>query len=118
PRNRQGQAGMGEAVQTAPFSTEVTVKDDIPDGATLSDLKLPESKVKLIGLVRGEERRQTLLPDAKLKPGDTLLLEGEPQALDSVLTNAPLLAASDKRTVQREEPSEEVRAVEVVVQPG
>ncbi len=118
PRARQGQAGMGEAVRTAPFSTEVTVKDRLPEGATIADLKLPAQQVKLVALLRGNDTRRTLLPDTRLQSGDVLVMEGEPEALDAVLSAAPLIAASDRRTVAKDEPSEEVRAVEAVVQPG
>ncbi len=115
---RQGESGMGDAVKAAPFSTEVTVKDALPEGgATISDLKLSGNKVRLVALVRGDQRRPSPLPDTQLHPGDTLIMEGEPEALDAILADAPLIGASDKRAVARAEPSEEVRAVEAVVQP-
>lgn len=115
---RQGESGMGDAVKAAPFSTEVTVKDKLPEGgATVADLELPGNKVKLVALNRGDQKTSRPLPDTSLRPGDTLVLEGEPEALDAVLADAPLMGASDKRKVEREEPSEEVRAVEAVIQP-
>lgn len=121
PKDRQGQAGMGEGMTTAPFATEAVVKDELPEGGLiLADLKLPANNVRLTALVRGDDRRPTPLPDIKLQPGDTLLLEGEPEALDSVFAGAGavLIPADQRREVTKEEASEEVRSVEAVVQPG
>jgi di/tricarboxylate transporter len=119
PTGRQGQSSMGEAMNTAPFSTEALVKDGLPEGGlTISDLKLSANNVKLIALVRGEERRPTPLPDTSLQPGDAVILEGEPAALDALFAAAPLIPADQRREVAKEEASEEVRSVEAVVQPG
>lgn len=119
PRNRQGQASMGAAMSPAPFSTEAVVKEGLPEaGLTIADLKLPANNVRLVALVRGDERRPITLPDTRLNPGDTVLLEGEPEALDAVFAASPLIPADQRRQVAKGEASEEVRSIEAVVQPG
>lgn len=117
PKGRQSAASMGEAVATGSFSTEAKLRDGAPEGLMIADLRLGAHKVRLVALERGDERRPIPLPDTPLRQGDTLLLEGEPEALDALFTDAPLVPADQSRKVVKSEPSEEVRSVEAVVQP-
>ncbi|MFX7934545.1 hypothetical protein ABTK33_20880, partial [Acinetobacter baumannii] len=64
------------------------------------------------------DQRRTPLPDMTLEPGDILVVEGDPAMIDTLVAETPLIAASDTRRVVRDEPSEEIRAIEAVVQPG
>jgi di/tricarboxylate transporter len=56
----------------------------------------------------------TLLPDATLKEGDRLLIEGDPAALDSLIAQAKLSVASQRRTPE----GRSVDAIEAVVGAG
>jgi di/tricarboxylate transporter len=117
PRHRQGQTSMAEAVADAPYATEATVTGEAAKAfPTVSDLKLGEDGVKLTAIAAGGERHEAPLPDASLKPGDVLILEGEQEALDRVLARAPLKAAREGREVAPGEAVEELRSVEAVVQ--
>ncbi|MFX8856518.1 hypothetical protein ABTM81_20135, partial [Acinetobacter baumannii] len=42
----------------------------------------------------------------------------DPAMIDTLVAETPLIAASDTRRVVRDEPSEDIRAIEAVVQPG
>jgi di/tricarboxylate transporter len=119
PRNRQGQASMAEAVADAPYATEATVTGEAAKAfRTVSDLKLAEDGVKLTAIAGGGERTEAPLPDASLHAGDVLILEGEQEALDRVLSRAPLKAAREGREVPKGEATEEMRSVEAVVRPS
>ena len=118
PRDRQGQSGMDEAVGGAVFSTEATVPDAWPEAlATVFDLKLSADGVKLTALITTRERRSRLLPDARIQPGDVLVLEGEQENLDRLFARVPLRPAREGQEVEKSESSEEMRSVEAVVQP-
>ena len=117
PRNRQGQASMAEAVSDAPYATEATVTDEAAKAfPTVADLKLAEAGVKLMAIAAGGDRHEAPLPDAALRAGDVLILEGESEALDRMLAHAPLKAAREGREVEKGEATEEMRSVEAVVQ--
>jgi di/tricarboxylate transporter len=116
PRNRQGQASLGEAVTDAPYATEATVTGEAAKAfPTVSDLKLSDDGVKLTAIAGGGERSEAPLPDAALHAGDVLILEAEPEALDRVLARVPLKAAREGREVEKGEATEEMRSVEAVV---
>lgn len=117
PRNRQGQASLGEAVADAPYATEATVTGEAAKAfPTVSDLKLAEDGVKLMAIAGGGDRSEAPLPDASLHEGDVLILEGEPEALDRVLARAPLKPAREGKEAPKGEATEEMRSVEAVVQ--
>ena len=119
PRNRQGQASLGEAVTDAPYATEATVTGEAARVfPTVADLKLAEDGVRLTAIAAGGDRREAPLPDAALHAGDVLILEGEQEALDRVLARAPLRPAREGSEVEKGEAAEELRSVEAVVQRG
>ena len=118
PRDRQGQSGMDEAVAGAPYATEATVPESWPQSlGTLADLKLGDDNVKLSALITVRQRRSRLLPDARVAPGDVLVLEGEQENLDRLFARLPLRPARQGQEVETSESSEELRSVEAVVQP-
>jgi di/tricarboxylate transporter len=119
PRDRQGRTGLNDAAAGAPYVTEATVPEDWPDTLkTVADLKLSDSGIKLAALLRGGERQSAPLPDAALAVGDTLVLDGEQEALDGLFSRIPLLSARADKEVEKDDPSEEMRSVEAVVQLG
>ncbi len=116
PQNRHGAAGMGEAV-TAPYVTEASVSDNWPaELATLSALKLAEDGVKAIALIRDGKRSESPRASHKLKPGDTLVLEGAQEALNAVFSRTPLVHERTGKEVERDEAKDELRSIEAVVQ--
>jgi di/tricarboxylate transporter len=119
PRDRQGRAELAEAVADAAYATEVTVPDDWPEAlATVADLNLDDEGVALAALLSNRTRRSRPAPDTPLRPGDTLVLEGEQAALDRLLARTPLISARQDHEAEKSEASEEIRSVEAVVQPG
>jgi di/tricarboxylate transporter len=118
PTNRQGQTGLHEAVSEQ-YATEATAPEDWPETlATVSDLKLAQDNVRLAMLVSKEGRRGKPLPDAPVRPGDLLVLEGEPEAIDLLFARLPLIPARKDKPVEKSEASEEMRSIEAVIQPG
>ena len=117
PRDRKGQAGLNEATAEAAYSTEARVPDQLPDNIkTVADLDLGKDNVHVRALVSQQGERHTILPDATLTPGMSLVLEGEEQALARIFQRTPLEEARNKEEVEKDEPSEETRTIEAVVQ--
>ena len=118
PRDRKGQTALGEAVAGAPYVTEMKAPEPLPEALrTVGDLKLEGDGVRLVGLLREGERRRPPASDTALQAGDTLVLEGDQEALDRVASRTPLESARSRHEVGKDEPSEEMRSVEAVVQP-
>jgi di/tricarboxylate transporter len=119
PQNRRGRSGMAEAQADAVYSTEATVPDVLPEGLeTVADLRLSADNIALAALVSKEERKSRPLPDARIEPGDLLVLEGEQEALDRLFARTPLIPAREGKEAPKDSANEEVRSVEAVVQPG
>lgn len=116
PRDRQGAPAMSEAV-TAPYATEAVLPDVLPEGLeTVEDLKLDDHGAKITALIRKGRRMAAPRRDRKLMGGDILMLEGPQERLNEVFTRTALTHARADKTVEKDTPSEEMRAVEAVVQ--
>ncbi|MGC1302253.1 MAG: SLC13 family permease [Caulobacteraceae bacterium] len=117
PRDRQGQSGIGDAAIDAPYATEATVPENWPENLrTVADLKLSEHDVKLSALAHMGEKSRRPLPDSVLSPGDTLVLEGSQESLEALFNRLPLAQARAGKPVPKDQPSEEMRSIEAVVQ--
>jgi di/tricarboxylate transporter len=117
PRDRQGRAGLAEANAEAAYSTEARVPDTLPDNVrTVADLDLGKDAVHVRAIVTEQGEQHTILPDAALVPGMSLVLEGDEEALARIFQRTPLQEARAKDEVEKEEPSEETRSIEAVVQ--
>ena len=117
---REGRAGMGDAVgSAAPYSAEVVVKDELPDAVrTIEDLALGAESVDVTALIGVDGKPRTAHAGAELHPGDRLLLQGEQEALDRVVASKPLRPGSSEEEAEKSDAMEEMRSVEVVVEPN
>ena len=116
PQNRRGTANLNAALNIKDYTTEARVMaDSAVTGQTIADLKeMGEGDVTITAIVR-EDRVRAPLPDAKLREGDIVLLEGEPAALEQVVSDAELKLGREDKTVESEDPTDEVGVVEAVV---
>ncbi len=118
PRDRKQQSGMADAAPSQAYATEATVPAaTVEAGASIGDLKLEADEVVAVALVR-HGVRLAVRSDTALEPGDLVVLEGEPAALDGVFASGRLVPTAQSREGALEEPSEELRAIEAVIQPG
>jgi di/tricarboxylate transporter len=116
PRDREGSPDMGEALD-AQYATEATLPESWPASlATIADLKLASEGVKATALVRDGQSSAAPRASARLRAGDTLVLEGPQASLNAVFTRTPLVHARAGKEVEKDEPKEERRAMEAVVQ--
>jgi di/tricarboxylate transporter len=96
-RRREGLA-VQEAMEIKNYTTEATITDTSPLlDKSVSDLqKLGGGRVMVTAIVSPDKKHRRIpFPDATLKLGDRLLMEGEPDALDKVIEQGGL-ALSDR----------------------
>jgi di/tricarboxylate transporter len=122
PASRPPGESLGAALAASPYITEVEVpaerleRGDQP--IRVADLHaLAGGEVSVMALMRGGQRKARPHPNTHLQPNDVLLLEGEQQALDALISRARLKLTRSDRPVAMEEPTEEVLLVEGVVAP-
>ncbi len=117
PRDRKGRAGLGEAAAEAAYSTEAKVPDKLPDDVrTVANLDLAKDDVRVRAVVGKDGRSRQALARTRLTPGMSLVLEGDAEALARVFQRTPLEETRKKEDIKKDEPSEETRTIEAVVQ--
>ncbi len=115
PERTRETSSLEAAVKIDNYTTEASVGDGSPTvGQTVSELlKLGGGQAIITTIIGGNGKRRTPLPDTRLKAGDVLLLEGEQEALDMVVSLGAL-SLRDRHAGGRAEGVEH-SAVEAVV---
>ena len=116
PARVRTDTSIHEALVIDNYLTEATVPGGSPMvGKTLADLhKLADGDAMVLQIIHGGERRAKPLPDAILSQGDVLLIEGDPAALDRIVSGGQLSLAEGRRP-EKQEPDDEVGAIEAVI---
>lgn len=119
PKHRPTPETMDAALAANPYVTEVEVPEDWdPARTTIAKLdRIAEGDVTVMALLREGRRLPSPHPNTRLRPGDILLLEGPPEALDTLIGRLKLKLTRSDRPIAMEAPTEEVRVVEAVVGP-
>jgi di/tricarboxylate transporter len=120
PKGRRGAASLDEALNIKDYITEARVieESDVV-GQTVADLhKLANGEVKVAAIIRNETRSSSPLPDAMIRENDLLMLEGEPDALESAVARAGLKLTREHRVPLIEEATDEIGVIEAIVGPS
>lgn len=117
PRTRAPAVNLEAALAANAYFTEVQVPEEWAlEKPRVADLHaMAHGEARIMALLRAGKRIANPHPNLKVRPGDTLLLEGEPQALDDLIVRAKLKLTRSDRPVAMAEPTEEVRVVEAVI---
>lgn len=113
-RNRQ-QASVEDILDQSAYTAEAT----LPADSTYADkplrelLKQADGDVIASTILRGP-RRISPFPDVKLKAGDTVLLEGSPEGLDRIVSQAKLLL-SGKPLMENGQKTVDLISMEAVI---
>ncbi|MCB5175020.1 MULTISPECIES: SLC13 family permease [Microvirga] len=120
PKGRKGTASLDEALNIKNYITEARVASDSDIiGQTVADLrKMANDEVKVAAIIRNETRSSSPLPDATFRENDLLMLEGEPDALESTVARAGLKLTHEHRQPETEEATDEIGVIEAVVGPN
>lgn len=119
PKGRKGAASMEEALDIKDYTTEALVTAETTLlGSSIADIhRLADNEVKVTTVIRGEDRRSSPLPDMRLRENDTLVLEGEPAALERIIARADLKLTRQDRPPSAGESMDEIGVVEAIVGP-
>ena len=119
PRQRFGEADQKDLFHIEAYTIEAQVpQDSVLDGETVRKIeRLCEREVTVMAIIRG--RRRLLAPAGveRVLTGDTLILEGDPTALEPLLGEGKLEQTGHDVTT-RDLRSDEIRLVEAVLMPN
>lgn len=98
PERRREDEGMDRAIEIKNYTTEAHVLPDTAAvGKKVGDLhSAADGAAMVTSIVSASGQRRTPLPDATLRAGDILLIEGAPEALDKMVSQSGL-SFSDRR---------------------
>jgi di/tricarboxylate transporter len=108
---------LDEALAVKKYVTEAEVVETSPMvGKTISDVQeLAHGEGKVIAILKRDDTRVTPLPDARLSVGDTLILEGDPHALERIVSAGKLKLESGHRVPEATQPQAEISSIEAVI---
>lgn len=117
PGHRRGAAPMEAAFNIQGYTTEVTIPENSPlVGKTVGDLeKLSQGEVEVRTLIRKRDQINQPGTSTKLRAGYTLILQGEPAALERVVAEAGLKLIRDEKTQEIDAPEDDIGVMEAVV---
>ena len=98
PTRTRESASLHEAIDIRNYLAEARVlAESTVVGKTVGDLlKMTQGDAVVTSIMRSESRHITPLPDAVLREGDILLIEGDPEALDRIAAQARLSVTGDR----------------------
>jgi di/tricarboxylate transporter len=116
PRERRATATLGEALDISNYVTEVTVADgSAAIGETVREfVTRHDREVSVTGLLRAGVRTVPSL-DLTLYEDDTLILAGEPDALERVIARDQLALEGEQRQLPEGSEGDEVGVIEGVI---
>jgi di/tricarboxylate transporter len=119
PASRPTPETMDAALAAQPYVTEAQVPEDWDTAPTsIGRLRrITEGEVSVLAVLRDGTRIAGPHANLRLRPGDVLVLEGDQEALDQLISRLRLKLTRSDRSIVTEQPTEEVRIVEAIVGP-
>ncbi|MDB5472742.1 MAG: family permease [Devosia sp.] len=92
PARQREETGIDKAIEIKNYTTEARVlPESTAIGRTIGEIQAAANGDAMVtSIVGASGQRRTPLPDAKLRAGDILLIEGAPEALDNMVTQSGL----------------------------
>ncbi|MBX3520868.1 MAG: SLC13 family permease [Xanthobacteraceae bacterium] len=123
PKGRKGASSIEAAFNLEGYTTEAVVQAKTDTvGKTVAQLeKLSGNDVEVLMVVRKGGRRYAPTESTVLRANDVLLLEGEPDALQQIVTDAKMklaTASSRKSKKETDTPADDLGVMEAVVSEG
>ena len=113
PERRREGVDLHEAITISNYVTEALVVADSPlIGTTVGAFRAQaEGGVTITSIIRDKTKRIAPLPDAVLREGDRLIIEGDAEALDRTVSRGGLSVTGERRGAATDENSHSVEAV-------
>lgn len=117
PQRTRQDTSLHEALDIKNYVAEATVAENSTVvGKPLADLlKIGAGDVVITSILRSGGSRVTPFPDAVLRTGDVLLMEGDHQALDRLVAQGKLSIGRDRQRAGKDPAGSEVTAIEAIV---
>ncbi len=116
PKDRTGALGLSAALSANAYLTEASVPEDWTlEPRSITALLEAQPEVRVMALIRDGRRRARPRGNTVVRPGDTLLLKGDQEALEALIRAARLSLVRGDRPVLLEEAKDEVHLVEAVI---
>lgn len=119
PQRKRQETALHEALDIKNYVAEaMVVEASVVAGKPVADLlKIAAGEAIITSILRAGHLRITPFPDALLKTGDVLLIEGDHKALDRLVANAKLSLSGDRKVlgVQGADADEDALAIEAVL---
>jgi len=114
---RKGAATMDAAFNLESYTTEAGVPEDSDfDGKTVKELEtLGDGEVEVLAILSRNTRKSQPSGNTKLRSGDTVILRGEPAALERTVGAAKLTLAGDAVRKESDTPTDDVGVMEAIV---
>lgn len=117
PSDRRAAATLGEALDINDYTTEAAVAEgSIAIGMTAGEFILAHDKdVRITAILRGEGRTKISPGNSMLEAGDILLLKGNPEQLERVISKAGLVLEGQHRAAVTETRNQDIGVIEAVI---
>lgn len=118
PARQRENVSMNEAIDIKNYMAEgKVVEGSAVLGKTVGELmKMSDGSAIVTSILRSRDVRITPLPDAVLREGDILLMEGAPESLDRLVAQAKLSLTDERKpAASKQGVAEEVDAIEAVI---
>ena len=104
PERKRERGGLDSAIDIKNYTTEARTPEDSPAvGKTVSEVQaLADGRAMVTRIVGANGHARTPLPDAKLRAGDILMISGEPDALDQMVSQAGLIFSERRGAATRD----------------
>ncbi|MEZ5830531.1 MAG: SLC13 family permease [Dongiaceae bacterium] len=108
---------LDEALAVKKYVTEAEISEESPmAGKTVSELQeRAHGEAKVVAILQPDDRRVKPLPDATLNAGDTLILEGDPHALERIISAGKLKLHSEHQAPAGSQQRSEISSIEAVI---
>lgn len=115
PERKREDSGLDSAIEIKNYTTEARVTEDSNAvGKTVADIQAAaDGRGMIIRIVDSAGRKRVPLPDAKLRAGDILLIEGDPEALDKMVSQGGLVFSERRGAATRD--AADIGVIEAVV---
>ncbi|RYF88175.1 MAG: SLC13 family permease, partial [Caulobacteraceae bacterium] len=117
PKDRQGATSLKAALAANSYATEARVPADWAcDPLTVSGLsEMSSGEVRLLALIREGKRNPSPHFNVRIRPGDTLMLEGEQEALEELIARAKFKLVREDKPVAIAGQGGEISIIEAVI---
>ena len=115
PERKREETGLDRAIEIKNYTTEARVTEDSTAiGRTVAEVQsAADGEAMVTRIVDSAGRSRTPLPDAKLRAGDILLLQGDPEALDKMVSQSGLVFSERRGAATRD--ASDIGVIEAVI---